>query len=626
MKHLHLKKIYFCLLFQATLVVADATVVPLLNYRSQGQDLAREISGWSPYVNLVGDDCNYGAFAITAEYAQSFNNAQIAQCLFGDLACCNSKCPLASVKISGSRVTNRGAQDWLADYFYLPTDFQSVVTFTPSIQNAIFDLNFFMGLDKWVNGLYVKFQAPIVWSNWELNMQESLIDRGVNNYDPGYFDSFVLAPTVPDYPLGVGTFRDVLLESFSAYIGGDTVVTNTTSLDTQLKFAKISACREAKTTLADIHLTLGYNFLNCDNYHFGLGLRLVAPTGSRPDGEFFFEPMIGNGKFWEIGAHITSHAALWTGCDDTINLNFYADATITHMMSAEQRRTFDLKGKPFSRYMLAQQLGTPIINGLGGTNNPPVGAPLTGSIAQFQEVFTPLANISTLDVRVSIAIQAELAAQLTFGWNNMRWDLGYNFWTRSCEKIKSDCPSAPCKLIAFEEDKWGLKGDAYVFGFTPITQIPVALSATQSNATIHSGTNAAQGFDPLVSPQNPQIDNPQFAVANANTILPVPLSSNMVILTQTRTSIQPVFLTSSDLDTVGTRGISHKIYSNLSYNWLDHECWIPYLGIGGFAEFGSNGACSTNCAPNPCSSNCTTSCLQCSLSQWGVWLKGGVSF
>ncbi len=626
MKHLPLKRLYFLAFISATLAVADVTVVPFVNYRSQGQDLARELSGWGPYINLVSDGCNYGAFSITAEYAQSFNNTQIAQCLFGDLARCNSKCPLASLKISGSRVSDRGAQDWLADYFYLPTDYESQVTFTPSIQNAIFDLNFFMGLDKWVEGLYVKFQTPIVWSNWELNMKESIINRGVNNYDPGYFDSFDIAPIAGTYPLGVGVFRDTLLESFGAYIAGDTVVTNTTSTFTQLKFAKINACREAKTTLADIHLTLGYNFLNCTDYHLGVGLRLVAPTGSRPEGEFFFEPMIGNGKHWEVGAHLTGHAALWSGCDNTMSLNFYADATITHMISAEQRRTFDLKGKPFSRYMLAEQLGTPVANGLAGSNNPPANPPFNQPIAQFKNVFTPVANISTLDVRVSVAIQAELAAQFTFGWCNTRWDLGYNFWTRSCEKIKSDCPSSACQLIAFEENKWGLKGDAYVFGFTPITQIPVALSATESNATIHGGTNFVNGFDPLVSPQNPNIDNPQFAVANTNTVLPTPLSANMAVLAQTRTSIQPIFITASDLDLVGTKGMSHKIYSNLSYNWFDHEYWIPYLGIGGFAEFGSNGGCNTNRSPNACSTNCTNTCVKCSLSQWGVWLKGGVSF
>lgn len=625
MKHLSIKKLYSLVLVISAYAAADVAVVPLVNYRSQGQDLARELSGWGPYVNLVSDGSNYGTFAITAEYAQSFNNTQIAQCLFGDLACCNSQCPLASVKISGSHVANRGAQDWLADYFYLPTDFQSVVTFTPSIQNAIFDLNFFMGLDKWVNGLYIKFQTPIVWSNWELNMQENIIDRGVNNYDPGYFDSFEVAP-IPSYPLGVGTFRDTLLESFSAYIGGDTVVTNTTSTFTQLKFAKISACREAKTSLADIHVTIGYDFINCQEYHFGAGLRLVAPTGTRPEGDFFFEPTIGNGKFWEIGAHLTGHAGLWTGCDDTMSLNFYADATITHMIAAEQRRTFDLKGKPFSRYMLAEQLSSPILNGLAGTNVPPANPPFNEPIAQFQNVFTPVANISTLDVRVSVDIQAELAAQLTFGWRNMRWDLGYDFWVRTCEKIKSDCISAPCSFIAFEEDKWALKGDAYIYGFTPILQMPVALSATESNATIHSGTNFANGFNPA-GMQNPAIDAPQFAVALANTVLPAPLSATMgTILNQTNTSIQPIFIGVSDLNIAGTKGMSHKIYSNLSYNWFDHECWVPYLGIGGFAEFGANGGCNTNCTPNACSNNCTNTCLQCSLSQWGIWLKGGVSF
>jgi len=50
------------------------------------------------------------------------------------------------------------------------------------------------------------------------------------------------------------------------------------------------------------------------------------------------------------------------------------------------------------------------------------------------------------------------------------------------------------------------------------------------------------------------------------------------------------------------------------------EDWVPYIGIGGGAEFGKGGdsSCDT-------SSSCS-SCQNCSLSQWHVWAKLGVSF
>jgi hypothetical protein len=39
--------------------------------------------------------------------------------------------------------------DWLADYFGLPCDYQSTVSFKPSISNVILDYSFYLGLYSW---------------------------------------------------------------------------------------------------------------------------------------------------------------------------------------------------------------------------------------------------------------------------------------------------------------------------------------------------------------------------------------------------------------------------------------------------------------------------------------------
>lgn len=41
--------------------------------------------------------------------------------------------------------------DWLADYFGLPRDCQSTVSFKPSISNFILDYSFYLGLDSWAH-------------------------------------------------------------------------------------------------------------------------------------------------------------------------------------------------------------------------------------------------------------------------------------------------------------------------------------------------------------------------------------------------------------------------------------------------------------------------------------------
>lgn len=264
-----------------------------------------------------------------------------------------------------------------------------------------------------------------------------------------------------------------------------------------------------------------------------------------------------------------------------------------------------------SRYMLAQKMGTPIIDNLVG------GTPHVTPIAQFQNEFAPIANISTQDVMVHVAVQVDLAAQLTYSHNGITWDLGYNFWMRSCEQVRSLCTSAGCNFVEFEES-WAIKGDADVFGFA--SNQAVGLSATQSEATINTGKN-------YPATNNTGIDSPQPAFAGDPA---VPLHISPSVGTQTNTSIQPIMITANDLDIVGTRGNSNKAYTHLSYSWLENENLIPYLGIGMFAEFGNNHLkCNTSkiCTKiASCLNECQTNCGTCSLSQWGVWAKGGFSF
>ncbi|MDR3478661.1 MAG: hypothetical protein P4M14_11595, partial [Gammaproteobacteria bacterium] len=135
---------------------SDVEVAPYYSIRSQGVDAARELSGWTQHVNLFDMDKVYGSLSLTAEYAQSFRSQSIARSLFGEALICSDDCNDSVVNVSGSRTANRGAHDLLADNFYLPTDFQSRLTFRPTIQNVVIDLDFYLGLDEWVNGLFFR--------------------------------------------------------------------------------------------------------------------------------------------------------------------------------------------------------------------------------------------------------------------------------------------------------------------------------------------------------------------------------------------------------------------------------------------------------------------------------------
>lgn len=582
---------------------AKIQVTPQLSIRSQGLNTPRHIVGAVQQVYTVAKDSLYGTVAAALEYTRSFDHEAITECLFGTKCC-------PTITISGSQVANRGANDWLADYFYLPTDFKSTVQVKPVIDNILLDINFYISLDDWTPGLYFAFYAPLTHSRWDLNFCETVEVKGTNTHLPGYFS--------PD-----SMQRTQLLNRFEEYASGEIVEPFTQTVAgvdfpmsfQRLRNARMNSCRLNQTRLADIRVDLGYNFVYENDYHWGISLYNALPTGNRPEGEFLFDPIIGNGHHWELGGHTNAHYTFWHSQDRDKQIILYLDAIVDHLFSAQQQRTFDIQGKPFSRYMLIERLGTPIDNNLLANGTAPV--------AQFENEFLPVANLSNLCVDVSATVQAELTAMLTFVCDRFSWDIGYNFWYRSCEKLRLRGNNP------FENNnKWALKGDAHVFGFdrgamgTGPLAGAVALSATENNATIFTGTNFTTDRSIADAIKNPGIDNPQNATGDGdgttdNNPLSADPSSNA---TSIQTSLEPYFLDANTIDVCEqlTRGMSSKIFTHFSYLWKHREHWKPYLGIGGEVEFNHNNN-------STCDNECDN-CITCAISQWGAWLKGGLTF
>jgi hypothetical protein len=657
MMHSHLKKL-LCLAFLMS-GASVCAVSPYISIRSQGLDSARDLVGLTNLIYRYNTSGNmYGVFSVTPEFTSSFKSKRIFDSLFkqpitctppststacGTLSCatdCKNECPC--ITISGSRVENRGCCDWLADYFGLPTDFSSRVCFKPRIQNSIIDFNFFLGLDDVQCGFYLRIDVPFVRTKWNLKFCETVTNAGELGYDSGYFGS-------------VAVPRSGLRNNFCEFATGqrDLFINdqqNSINVTVQkLQFARFSPCDLTDTGIAEIRTTIGYNFIQDECTHFGLNLRMAAPTGRRPHGDFIFEPMVGNGKHWEFGGGMTAHYTFWENECANRSLGIWFEGYITSLFKTRQRRTFDLKGKPNSRYMLAERLGTPV----AGLFANPLPGNVTGSVApvaQFKNQFTPVANLTTFDVNVSSGIQADLTLLLNYTRCDHSFDIGYNFWSRSCEKIDYYCKCAPRTLLS-DGSTWALKGDAAVYGFTQGEVVePIALSATESLATINAGTNTPCGTPFAVEQQaNPGIDNAQFARDTSGLGFPGSIFAGTAGLRaniQTRTSFNPVFLTENDIDFCGarTRGLSSKVFAHWSYTWNRCECWIPFLGIGGKVEFAhsrNRNCCNTNInvitAPTTgvtqtaCGltlDNCRNNrgCSTTNISEWGIWLKGGVAF
>jgi len=486
-------------------------------------------------------------------------------------------------------------------------------------------------------------------------MCEILEDHGTHNHWPGYFNKTVSTTSTGTV---VGIERDHLVSSFSAFIQGCDYIKSPDITFMSLCHAKMSCRPRTKTALSDVQMALGWNFLCDEDYHVGINIRAAAPTGNRPEGYYLFEPIVGNGKHWELGGGFSSHVVLNRSIDEEKRWEFYFDANVTHLFKAKQCRTFDLCCKPLSRYMLAAKFSSEVNDlqaadddGFGQPDNPQAPA------KQFLGIYSPVANVTTFAVDVSADIQGDIVAMLQHIHGNWSFDLGYNFWGRSCEKIDLRCDCCP-----FTEGTWGLKGDAFMYGFTPYvdeTAKAVPLSATQSQATICQGTNNwPNGLNGIAWPQNPGIDNKKLAWDDSNNpLLIYDFSANTTH--QIYTSLDPALISICDIDINGakTKGISHKFFAAFDYTWRNLEEYVPYIGLGGEIEFGNfndNSCCNpcnsytsccsyapcnscgpcgstdaTNCC-GPCCSPCyntdSSCCNYCALSQWGIWFKGGFAF
>jgi len=545
--------------------------------RSQAVNTVRELAGWQQFINLYNKEENYGVTSFTVEYNRSFRPQKIADFLLGGSA----------IQFSGSRVENRKPTDTLADYFGLRPDFKSCVHFIPRISNVIIDLNWYQGLETIAAGLYYRLHVPIVHTKWDLDLKEFIDNEGTDFHPAGYMAAervTMFAPNVRVALQGNTTFGD---------------------MREPLQFGKIFG-RQTRSRVAELQMVLGWNFLQNDWYHFGLNMRAAAPTGNSPAAEFLFEPIVGNGHHWELGGGVTTHVVVWENKTKNRSLAFYLDGNITHLFDSKQKRSYDLKNNgPGSRYILLTEILSP-------ATNLEIGVPAQPAPNQYQGRLLPAINKTTLDSTISIAIQADITLKLTYLRGGFETDIGYNFWGRSKEKLK--------KRQCFEENRFSLKGDAQIYGFNnidPNNVVPVALNATQHNATVDGGqgmgnaqfTNRnadspAQAFDGNSNPLQ------QLSAATIDGMTDPEVLG--IMLQNVQTSNPAVLVRDKDIDEYSTllpRAISNKLFGYVNYVWDNGQGLWPSLGGGLSVEWG-NPEVKSNSA----------------YSQWALWLKGSLAY
>lgn len=465
-----------------------------LQPRSQSENTARLIVDWFQYTNKFNVKNFYGTFAITPEYTRTFRPARLAQYFFAT----------DTLSISGSEVDDRGELDLLADYFGLSPSFQSTARLIPLMQNYLVDFSAYFGWKDY----YFRIHAPFVCAQTRIRMHERVIDNGSGvEYPAGYmtqnplpapFTCFTNAMRNPE------SFGDVQARTFGNF-----------------------CCTKTHTAFSDVRMALGWNMVNHDYGHFGLDIRAATPNGTKPNAHCLFEPIIGNGRHWILGAGFTGHGLIWEK-DGREEWNIIVDAHLQHLFNSRQLRSFDITGNGFaSRYILMKQF----------------------SDGAYTRTSLPAINATTLNADVSINLEIEGAIMFAYTYDCFEFDIGYNGWLRTHEIIT--CPSP------FPANTYGMKG------IQDVTIGALPSPATQSTATIF-GNNLAD----------------QAAVADPNP--PVLISPTNIYLNSAATPQQMTHKIFWHLSYNADDKVTNLLTNSCTAPW-----WITnhYIGFGGEVEF-----------------------------------------
>jgi hypothetical protein len=591
----------------------NSPVVTSFVLRSQSFNNAIKNAAMDPYNQyLFTPESMNGALKITFEYNQSFSNYQLGLALFGSAVINGVDAwgdgVIISVVGSEAAIPANGINDLVADNFFLPTDYRSTVLLKPDMQNVNLHLQAYIGFDEWCPGLYARLYFPLSYTRAQLRAIEQPVITPAMGFDVGAISS----AAVPTTSLQKSFLNYAAGVQLNPLPGGELVQ--------PLLYSRFGGCNtDSITRIADVRAELGWNFLLQEEYHLGIYIAAAAPTGNNSTecNRFLWSATAGNGKHWELGGGLSGHCMLWQSNDTVQQFDFYTDITINHLFNNTERRTFDLKNKPLSRYIIAEQLTTAENNLLIDTIQ---------ATTQFAKQYAPIANISTLDVPVSIPVQVDIMAKFVYSCRGFNVVIGYDFWGQACPQVHA----ARGTQEAFPANTWALRGDAHLYGFDAAAQdMPIAIPATYNATTIFSlGTPFQSG---IPADANGGVDGAATPVT-FNDSLPLITTPGEGPATDIFASSIPETIAFSDLNLTNAtaHGTSNSVFAEINYTWIDHEYWIPYFGFGTQVEFGGieNQFCSSildGILTTRCTNICD-SCPTCALSKWSVWIAAGVSF
>jgi hypothetical protein len=242
-------------------------------------------------------------------------------------------------------------------------------------------------------GMWIGLAVPIIFVRTTMGLKEHVIDDG------GGVDASV-------DPFAVANMKEALNQP-------------------EWKFGKIACGSMSKTSFADVELRVGFEWLQHCPYHLESYIGLLIPTANDPNGDFLFEPIVGNGGHLGFLLGSASGFVIWDKDDIDLHLRMEIANHLQYLFTKTQRRSIDLKHKPWSRYMEMYV--------------DKEQAALAASLNS-QNLATPGINVLTREVNVQPGISNTFNTAGVITGHGVHLEGGYNFFARSADSVHLSNP------------------------------------------------------------------------------------------------------------------------------------------------------------------------------------------
>lgn len=340
------------------------------------------------------------------------------------------------------------------------------------------------------------------------------------------------------------------------------------------KYGKIG-CPTKITRLADIELSLGHMWRcgDCASTQWELGL--VIPTGNKPCATYLQPAVVGNNQ--HVGIRVGSTTTVMVSENECSSTWFRIDYDGRYLFQNTQKRSFDLKGNEWSRYMMVwenkdayEAALTAMMQGLTDNN-----------LMLPQRGYTPGINVFTTDFHVKPQLQNRINFATMYSGEKFRAEIGWNINTRQkeCVELACDWNASPAFADSSDIAGVGLNNNRRIYNDSQTTVVngidSLARGFTLANNPLVAVTKGVQDSDTNGTAVEPS----RYYMAQASTTQANAIAAAVA-------SYDAFAITEADInyDSVATDAvITHAPYLALGYAF-DYEC-KPVLSLGAKYDF-----------------------------------------